>query len=140
MDSDDGEKRNKDYRGLDFHIRMSADEKELLLFKARQWASRAGDDSEPSSGVLSKYARSVLLAPDAEQQAVTKQEIIDFKDKTSRLAGQIAKVGVNLNQVARVANAKGIVITPEVARLVQQMKPLLKEAADLIHDMMERNL
>lgn len=86
------------------------------------------------------YARETLLAPHVEEQAVTKGELVDFRDKATRLATQIAKVGTNINQVARVANGQGIVLDGEVLRLVEEMRPLLHDSQRLIDLMIEKCL
>lgn len=135
------ESPNREYRGLDFHLRLSAEEKRRLISRAQEWnASRGEDDEAAGSGSLSRYAREMLLGPKSEEQTVTRAELLDWKDKAARLTIQIAKVGVNINQVARVANAKGVVLDKSVLRLVSEMKPLMKEADTLIREMMERNL
>lgn len=135
------ESPNREYRGLDFHLRLSAEEKRRLISRAQEWNASRGEDGEAAgSGSLSRYAREMLLGPKSEEQTVTRAELLDWKDKAARLTIQIAKVGVNINQVARVANAKGVVLDKSVLRLVSEMKPLMKEADTLIREMMERNL
>lgn len=132
---------NRDLRGLDFHLRLNADEKRRLIARAQAWnASRGRGGEEQGSVSISRYAREVLLAPKSEEQSVTREELLDWKDKAVRLTMQIAKIGVNVNQVARVANAKGIVLDKPLLRLVEEMKPLMAEADILIQSMMERNL
>jgi len=132
---------NRDFRGLDFHLRLNADEKRRLIARAQEWnASRGKGGEEQGSVSISRYAREVLLAPKSEEQSVTREELLDWKDKAVRLTMQIAKIGVNVNQVARVANAKGIVLDKPLLRLVEEMKPLMAEADILIQSMMERNL
>lgn len=132
---------NRDFRGLDFHLRLNADEKRRLIARAQEWnASRGRSGEDPGSVSISRYAREVLLAPKSEEQSVTREELLDWKDKAVRLTMQIAKIGVNVNQVARVANAKGIVLDKPLLRLVDEMRPLLAEADILIQSMMERNL
>lgn len=132
---------NRDFRGLDFHLRLNADEKRRLIARAQEWNASRGRGGEESGSVsISRYAREVLLAPKSEEQSVTREELLDWKDKAVRLTMQIAKIGVNVNQVARVANAKGIVLDKPLLRLVEEMKPLMAEADILIQSMMERNL
>lgn len=132
---------NRDFRGLDFHLRLNADEKRRLIARAQEWNASRGRSGEDSGSVsISRYAREVLLAPKSEEQSVTREELLDWKDKAVRLTMQIAKIGVNVNQVARVANAKGIVLDKPLLRLVDEMRPLLAEADILIQSMMERNL
>lgn len=135
--SDVDKRRARDYK---FQMRLNEVEHERLIRHASEWAVRMGLTGNPQALNLSKYARETLLAPHAEDQAVTRAELIDFRDKASRLTMQIARVGVNINQIALVANAKGIVMDRETTRLVEQMKPLLDEASDLIHVMFEKNL
>lgn len=132
---------NRDFRGLDFHLRLNADEKRRLIARAQEWNANRGRGGEEQGSVsISRYAREVLLAPKSEEQSVTREELLDWKDKAVRLTMQIAKIGVNVNQVARVANAKGIVLDKPLLRLVEEMKPLMAEADILIQSMMERNL
>lgn len=127
-------------RAYKFQMRLSEVEHQQLIRHAAEWSVRMGLSGDPQGLNLSKYARETLLAPHAEDQAVTRGELIDFRDRASRLTMQIARVGVNINQIALVANAKGIVLDRETTRLVEQMKPLLDEANDLIHTMFEKNL
>ena len=135
------EEPNRDYRGLDFHLRLNAEEKRRLIDRAQEWNASRGEDGEVTgSGSLSRYARAMLLAPKGDEQSVTREELVDWKDKAMRLTLQIAKVGVNINQLARVANARGVVLDKSVLRLVGEMKPLMAEADNLIRGMMERNL
>ncbi|GAA6123766.1 hypothetical protein BPY_18740 [Bifidobacterium psychraerophilum] len=138
MTGDDGDR--SETRGYKFQMRLSEVEHQQLIHHAAEWAVRQGLSGDPQGMNLSKYARETLLAPHAEDQAVTRAELIDFRDKASRLTLQIARVGVNINQIALVANAKGVVLDRETTRLVEQMKPLLDEANDLIHAMFEKNL
>ncbi|MCI1217131.1 plasmid mobilization relaxosome protein MobC [Bifidobacterium crudilactis] len=127
-------------RGLDFHIRINEIEKVHLIEHAAAWALRSGLSGDPQRLNLSRYARETLLAPRAEDQAVTKGELVDFRDRATRLATQIAKVGTNINQVARVANGQGIVLDKQVLRLVEEMRPLLNDSRRLIDMMIEKCL
>ncbi|MCI1868965.1 MULTISPECIES: plasmid mobilization relaxosome protein MobC [Actinomycetes] len=119
-------------RGLDFHIRLNEVEKVRLVEHAAAWALRSGLSGGPQRLNLSMYARETLLAPHVEEQAVTKGELVDFRDKVTRLATQIAKVGTNINQVARVANSRGVVLDRQVLRLVEEMRPLLRDSQRLV--------
>ncbi len=119
-------------RGLDFHIRLNEVEKIRLVEHAAAWALRSGLSGGSQRLNLSGYARETLLAPRVEDQAVTKGELVDFREKATRLATQIAKVGTNINQIARVANSQGVVLDRQVLRLVEQMRPLLRDSQRLI--------
>jgi recombinational DNA repair protein (RecF pathway) len=127
-------------RGLDFHVRLNQTEKERLIRHAADWSVRMGLSGDPQRLNLSKYARQTLLAPHVEDQSVTRAELIDFRDRATRLMGQIAKVGGNINQIAKVANTNGVILDQELSRTMARLMPLLDEADTMIRLMLERNL
>ncbi|RBP98907.1 hypothetical protein CRD59_06630 [Bifidobacterium xylocopae] len=120
-------------------MRLSDDEKRKLLLRAHEWSSSHSVESTSTAGLLSKYARECLLAPRQADQALTHADIQDFKQQLSRLEIQVAKVGVLMNQVARVANTKGIILHHDFNPLIGSMKSVVADIDDLMREIWERN-
>lgn len=51
-----------------------------------------------------------------------------------QLRAEVIRVGVNLNQIARVANANGVVVPGRIVRLEAELRPLVDRLDELARD------
>ncbi|ELA07975.1 putative mobilization protein C (plasmid) [Moraxella macacae 0408225] len=113
-------KPKRQIRDKSIKIRLNADE--LAQFKQRQ----IGDE-------LASWVRSVCLGNPLQPPKKTKQ--ISIKTADPELLRQLAKIGSNLNQIARAVNtqqAHGNIIsflrlTTELAIIREQLSEILKQ-------------
>ncbi len=83
-------------------IRVTPEERELIQKKMRQYGTEN----------FSLYARKMLL-----DGYVIQVDLSKFQP----LADEVNKIGVNINQIARAANASGIILGDDMQRLKEMM-------------------
>lgn len=129
---------NRRSRTETFHMRMSADEKRRLEERARQWGKDNGYATN-DSGMMSRYARDVLLGPRKEDQALTHADLIGFKFRLRESQISMVRVGTLINQIARVANSTGHIMSAELRESLVQMRREIDRIEDTITDVWNRN-
>lgn len=121
-----------------FHMRMSMEEKRRLEERARQWGKDNGYAFN-DSGMMSRYAREVLLGPRRDDQALTHADLVSFKLKLRESQISMVKVGTLMNQIARVANSTGHIMHKELRESLVQMRHEIDRIEDTITVIWNRN-
>lgn len=121
-----------------FHMRMSMEEKRRLEERARQWGKDNGYAFN-DSGMMSRYAREVLLGPRRDEQALTHADLIGFKLRLRESQISMVRVGTLMNQIARVANSTGHIMTKELRESLVQMRLEIDRIEDTITAIWNRN-
>ena len=121
-----------------FHMRMSVEEKQRLMERAGQWARDHGYAAN-DSGMMSRYAREMLLEERRGDGKLTYADLIGFKRDLHDSQRSIARVGTLMNQIARVANSTGHIMTNELRETVGLMRHEIDRLEDTIRTVWERN-
>ena len=83
-------------------IRVTPEEKKLIRKKMEQFGTEN----------FSRYARKMLI-----DGYVLRVDLSEFQS----LANELHKIGVNINQIAKISNASGIVYGDDIERLKEMM-------------------
>ena len=119
-------------------MRMSVEEKQRLMERAGQWARDHGYAAN-DSGMMSRYAREMLLEERRGDGKLTYADLIGFKRDLHDSQRSIARVGTLMNQIARVANSTGHIMTNELRETVGLMRHEIDRLEDTIRTVWERN-
>lgn len=92
-------------RAVQIIIRVTPEEKELIQKKMEQ----LGTDN------FSRYARKMLI-----DGYVIRVDLAEFQ----ALANEVNKIGVNINQIAKIVNATGTIFGDDMQRLKEMMDEL----------------
>ena len=143
MDEEDDVSTTMPQRGSEsrtefFRMRLSTEEKRRLMERARQWGRDNGYAAN-DSGMMSRYAREVLLGPRRDDQALTHADLIGFKLDLHASQRSISKVGTLVNQIARVANSTGHIMTKELREAIAQMRHEIDRIEETIVAVWDRN-
>ena len=112
---------NKEYKSEDIHIRLSPSEKKIIEEKAKQ---------------TNKSVAGYLLA-------LSESRKITDTSKLAELIIEIRRIGVNINQIAAVANSQKYInkeMLAKVERHEKEILNLLQQILDEVYDTEEHTL
>jgi len=107
-------------RAVQIIIRVTPEEKALIQKKMQQ----LGTDN------FSRYARKMLI-----DGYVIHVDLSQFQT----LAGEVNKVGVNINQIARTVNSTGMIYGDDMSRLKEMMDEIWRLLKSFLSDLLSKS-
>ena len=107
-------------RAVQLIVRVTADEKALIQKKMEQF----GTDN------FNRYARKMLI-----DGYVVHVDLSEFQT----LAGEVNKVGVNINQIAKTVNATGVIYGDDMNQLKEMIDEIWRLLKSYLSDLLSKS-
>lgn len=101
-------------------VRVTPEEKDFIQKKMRQFGTKN----------FSRYARKMLM-----DGYVVRVDLSQFQT----LAGEVHKVGTNINQIARVVNASGMIYGDDMNRLKEMVDEIWRLLKSFLSDLLSKS-